>query len=51
MDQRVVQIARLNIEHYQELLRHEKDEAKRRTIERLLAEEVEKLVVLEKAKR
>jgi hypothetical protein len=50
MDPKVVQIARLNIEHYEELLSREKVEAKRHSIERLLAEEVEKLAALEKAK-
>jgi hypothetical protein len=32
-------VARLNIEHFRKLLSQEKDEAKRQTILRLLAEE------------
>ena len=41
-------IARLNIEHYRKLLASEQDEAKRRTIQRLLEEEEAKLAQLEK---
>jgi succinate dehydrogenase flavin-adding protein (antitoxin of CptAB toxin-antitoxin module) len=40
-------IARLNIEHYRNLLANEMDEAKRQTIARLLAEEDAKLAALE----
>jgi hypothetical protein len=44
-------IARLNIEHYRKLLPHETDEAKRRTLSRLLAEEEEKLAQIMKRQR
>jgi len=40
-------IARLNIQHFRELLETEKDEAKRQMILRLLAEEERKLKALE----
>jgi hypothetical protein len=40
-------IARLNIQHYRDLLANEKDEAKLRTIRRLLDEEKEKLEALD----
>jgi hypothetical protein len=40
-------IARLNIQHFRDLLAKEKDEAKRRTILRLLAEEEAKLAAFE----
>lgn len=43
-------IARLNIEHFQQRLAAEKDEAKRQTIQRLLAEEERKLAAVLKAK-
>ena len=36
-------VARLNIEHYRRLLAQETDESRRRTIQRLLAEEEAKL--------
>jgi hypothetical protein len=39
-------VAHLNVEHYRKLLEVEKDEVKRRTISRLLAEEEAKLVTL-----
>ena len=39
-------VARLNIEHFRKLLSQEKDEAKRQTILRLLAEEEAKLASL-----
>lgn len=39
-------IARLNVEFYRRRLGEETDEAKRATIERLLAEELEKLAGL-----
>ncbi len=39
-------IARLNIEHYHTLLVKELDETKRRTLQRLLAEEEAKLAAL-----
>jgi hypothetical protein len=42
-------IARLNIEHFRALLIKETDEAKRKTILRLLHEEEEKLATLESA--
>jgi hypothetical protein len=38
-----ITIVRLNIEHYQKLLSAETDESKRRTIDKLLAEEKAKL--------
>ena len=44
-------VARLNIEHYRKLLAHENDEAKRKTISRLLAEEQIKLGSLDKKGR
>ena len=44
-------IARLNIEHYRKQLLDEKDEAKRQTLMRLLAEEEEKLAMLTKAQQ
>jgi hypothetical protein len=43
-------IARLNIEHFQKLLAKETDEAKRRTLLSLIAEEKAKLAAAEKAK-
>jgi hypothetical protein len=43
-------IARLNIEHYRRKLLEEKDEGKRQTLARLLAEEEEKLARLSKPK-
>jgi len=46
MDKRV---ARLNIEHYRKLLGTEVDEAKRRTLQRLLAEEEAKLAAAKAA--
>ena len=39
-------VARLNIEHFRKLLATETDEAKRRLLLRLLAEEEEKLAIL-----
>jgi len=39
-------IARLNIEHYRRLLARETDDARRRKIERLMAEEEAKLAAL-----
>jgi hypothetical protein len=39
-------IARLNIDHYRQMLRDEMDETKRSTIVRLLAEEEAKLAAL-----
>ena len=42
-------VARLNIEHYRKLLAEEKDEAKRRTLHSLLAEEEAKLAALTEA--
>ena len=45
MDQRVL-IAQLNIEHYRERLLSEQDDATRRQIGRLLAEEEAKLAAL-----
>jgi len=39
-------VARLNIEHYQKSLAAERDEAKRQTLMRLLAEEQAKLAAL-----
>ena len=42
-------VARLNIEHFRKLLSQEKDEAKRQTILRLLAEEEAKLASLSNA--
>ena len=42
-------VARLNIEHFRKLLSQEKDEAKRQTILRLLAEEEVKLASLSNA--
>lgn len=46
-------IARLNIDHYRKLLATESDETKRRTLQKLLAEEEAKLAVgdLPKQKR
>jgi uncharacterized protein YqiB (DUF1249 family) len=44
-------ICEMNIEHFRRLLTEEKDEAKRRTVERLLAEEEEKLAELTKPER
>jgi hypothetical protein len=41
-------IAQLNIEHYRRLLSSETDEAKRQTLQRLLAEEEEKLAQIMK---
>ena len=41
-----ITIVRLNIEHFQNLLKTETDESKRRTIAKLLAEEKAKLVKL-----
>ena len=41
-------IAQLNIEHFRKLLTQETDEAKRRIVCRLLAEEEAKLAALEK---
>jgi hypothetical protein len=41
------QIARLNIEHYRKALADEVDEAKRRTLQRLLGEEEAKLAALD----
>jgi hypothetical protein len=46
MDQRLV-IARLNIEHYRRKLATELDDATRRTVVRLLAEEETKLAALD----
>ena len=43
-------LARLNIEHFERLLAKETDEAKRRTLVSLIAEEKAKLVAAEKAK-
>ena len=43
-------IARLNIEHFERLLAKETDEAKRRTLISLIAEETAKLAAAEKAK-
>jgi hypothetical protein len=43
-------IARLDIEHFQKLLAKETDEAKRRTLLSLIAEEKAKLAAAEKAK-
>ena len=40
-------VARLNIEHYRRLLAKELDEAKRRTLQRLMAEEEAKMAGLE----
>jgi hypothetical protein len=40
-------VARLNVEHYRKLLVTELDETKRRTLQRLLAEEEAKLAALE----
>ncbi|MFI5025017.1 MAG: hypothetical protein ACHQRJ_25635 [Alphaproteobacteria bacterium] len=40
-------VARLNIEHFQKQLAEEKDEAKRRMLSRLLAEEEAKLKAIE----
>lgn len=40
-------VARLNIEHYRKLLVTKLDEMKRRTLQRLLAEEEAKLASLE----
>ena len=39
-------VARLNVEHYRKLLATEQDEARRRTILRLLAEEEAKVAAL-----
>ena len=44
-------IIELNIAHYRELLRGEMDAAKRRTVERLLAEEQAKLANLRNERR
>jgi hypothetical protein len=45
-------VARLNIEHYRKLLAHEKDEAKRKIISRLLSEETDKIgLVREKGEK
>jgi hypothetical protein len=44
-------VANLNIEHYREALANEMDEAKRRTLARLLAEEEAKLAALDKRNR
>jgi hypothetical protein len=44
-------IARLNIEHYRRALLDEKDEAKRRTLLQLLAEEEAKLKLAESRPR
>ena len=41
-----ITIVQLNIEHYQNLLKTEADESKRRTIAKLLAEEEAKLAKL-----
>jgi hypothetical protein len=41
-------IARLNIEHFRRQLSDEKDDAKRQTLQRLLAEEEEKLARIAK---
>ena len=41
-------VASLNIEHYRRLLSEEQDEAKRRVIHRLLAEEEARLAALDK---
>jgi hypothetical protein len=43
-------VARLNIEHYRRLLATDLDAEKRRTLERLLAEEEAKLAALESRK-
>jgi hypothetical protein len=43
-------VANLNIEHYREALANEMDEAKRRTLARLLAEEEARLAALDKEK-
>jgi hypothetical protein len=42
------QIARLNIEHFRKALADEADEAKRRTLHRLLSEEEAKLAALDR---
>jgi len=44
-------IARLNIEHFRKLLREPMDETTRATILQLLAEEEEKLAILEARKK
>jgi hypothetical protein len=44
-------VANLNIEHYREALAKETDEAKRRTLARLLAEEEARLAALDKEKQ
>ena len=44
-------IARANIEHFRKLLATEKDEAKRRVLTKLLAEEEEKLAEVLRRKR
>jgi hypothetical protein len=44
-------IARLNIEHYRRQLVDEKDEIKRRMLQKLLAEEEEKLAMLAKGQQ
>ncbi len=44
-------VARLNIEHYHKLLATETDEAKRKTLNLLLAEEEAKLAALMDASR
>lgn len=47
-----INIAKLNIEHFKERLRHETDDAKRQTIAKLLAEEETKLArLLQQQKR
>ena len=43
-------VARLNVEHYRRLLATELDEGKRRTLQRLLAEEEAKVTALENHK-
>ena len=48
MDKRV---ARLNIEHYRKLLATELDEAKRRKLQTLLAEEEKKLAAPDSARK
>lgn len=44
-------IARLNIEHFRQRLSEEKDDAKRRMVMKLLAEEKEKLRAIQRRKR
>lgn len=48
MDKRV---ARLNIDHYRKLLATEIDETKRRTLQKLLAEEEAKLAGLDETRK